>query len=56
MKAAVVIAEVEWLAGTDTAESIARRVGYRSTESLARVLRKHGRHDLALAVAPKVMR
>lgn len=42
------IAEVEWIAGTDTAESIARRLGYRRLRGLLEMLREHGRPDLAL--------
>lgn len=42
-----VIAEVEWLMGTDSVERIARRLGYATPNSLARVLHREGRHDLA---------
>lgn len=41
------ISEIEFLKGTDTAENIARRLGYTYPNSLARVLQRAGRHDLA---------
>jgi hypothetical protein len=41
------LSEVEWLIGTDMPESIARRLGYLSVESMARFLQREGRHDLA---------
>ena len=39
--------EVEWLLGTDSPDRIAVRLGYRNAKSLARVLSRHGRADLA---------
>lgn len=39
--------EVEWLLGTDSPTRIARRLGYRSTEALAKRLSRDGRRDLA---------
>ena len=39
--------EVGWLLGTDSPERIAVRLGYRNAKSLARVLSRHGRADLA---------
>lgn len=39
--------EVEWLLGTDSPARIARRLGYRSTEALAKRLQREGRRDLA---------
>jgi hypothetical protein len=41
------IADVAMLKNTDTPDSIAKRVGYTSTASLAKQLHRLGRHDLA---------
>lgn len=40
------IAEVEWIAGTDTAESITRRLGYSRPGTLFDTLARSGRWDL----------
>jgi hypothetical protein len=42
-----VVGEVEWLLGTDRPARIARRLGYRSCEALAKRLQRSGRPDLA---------
>ena len=42
----LVIEDVEWLAGTDHPDSIARRLGYRNGDSLTKKLRIWGQHDL----------
>lgn len=47
MNARELIAEVEWLIGTDTPERIAQRLGYTRTKSLCRRLERAGRYDLA---------
>lgn len=44
------VAEVEWLAGTDTPENVAVRAGWRSFASMERALSRHGRYDLVKAV------
>lgn len=46
-QAAEVIEEVELLLGTDTPDSIARRLGYKSVPTLQRVLTRASRGDLA---------
>lgn len=46
-KAADVVPEVEFLLATDTAEHIARRLGYVSPEGLGRALQRADRLDLA---------
>lgn len=40
------IEDIEWIAGWDSPEHIARRVGYNSWNSLERQLRRLGRLDL----------
>lgn len=47
------IGEVEFLAGTDSPHSIARRLGYSQTQYLARVLVRYGRPDLAASFYAK---
>ena len=47
---AVAVDEVAWLAGWDTEESIARRVGCPSAEALRRRLYRAGRPDLVAAL------
>ena len=47
MRAVDVIVEVEHLAGTDTPVSIAGRLGYRNARTLAKVLARAQRGDLA---------
>ena len=42
-----VIEDVEWLAGTDHPDNIARRLGYRNGDSLTRQLWNWGQRDLA---------
>ena len=42
--------DAEWLAGTDSPESIAHRLGYTEWESLRVRLRRIGRDDLIAAV------
>lgn len=49
-RAAALAEDVEWLAGTDSPESIARRMGYGEWELLRRALRRVGRDDLIAAV------
>lgn len=44
------LAEVEWIAGTDTWDNIARRLGYANTKSLARRLSTLGEYELARRV------
>lgn len=46
MTTADLIAEVEWIAGTDTAESITRRLGYSRPRTLFDTLARSGRWDL----------
>ena len=41
------IEDVEWLLGTDSPESIARRLGYANERNLVDLLRRWGRPDLA---------
>lgn len=41
------VEDIQWLAGTDTPGSIARRVGYDRPEALSRRLSRYGYHDLA---------
>lgn len=43
----IVIAELEILQGSDNPENLARRLGYQDKGSLARLLIRHGRTDLA---------
>ena len=45
-----VIEDVEWVAGTDHPDNIARRLGYSNGDSLSKQLRNWGRHDLATRV------
>ena len=42
-----VIEDCEWLAGTDHPDNIARRLGYRSGDSLTKQLWNWGQRDLA---------
>ena len=42
-----VIEDVEWLAGTDHPDNIARRLGYRNGDSLTKQLWNWGQRDLA---------
>lgn len=44
------LAELDWIAGTDTWDNIARRLGYANTKSLARRLATLGEYDLARRV------
>ena len=45
-KSCCIIEDAEWIIGTDHPESVARRVGYRSTAHLYDALRRWGRQDL----------
>ena len=45
------IGEVEFLVGTDTPDSLARRLGYANLDNLADALIKWGRRDLAAKLA-----
>lgn len=45
-----VIEDVEWIAGYDHPDNIARRLGYSSEHSLTAQLQHWGRHDLATRV------
>ena len=45
-----VIEDVEWIAGFDHPDNIARRLGYRNGVSLVTQLQYWGRHDLATRV------
>ena len=45
-----VIEDVEWIAGFDHPDNIARRLGYSSEHSLTAQLQHWGRHDLATRV------
>ena len=47
-RANAVIEDVQWIIGTDSPESIARRVGYSSVSSLTRSLTGWGERELAL--------
>lgn len=42
-----IIGELEFLLGTDDQDSIARRLGYRSLNTLTKALHRWGREDLA---------
>ena len=42
-----VIEDVEWVAGTDHPDNIARRLGYRNGDSLTKQLWNWGQRDLA---------
>ena len=42
-----VIEDVEWVAGTDHPDNIARRLGYSGGDSLSKQLRNWGQRDLA---------
>lgn len=44
------LAELDWIAGTDTWENIAHRLGYKNTQSLARRLVTLGEYELARKV------
>lgn len=44
------LAEFRWIAGTDTWENIAHRLGYSNTDTLARFLFRHGEHEYARQV------
>ena len=46
----LVLEEVQWLAGTDHPDNLARRLGYSNGDSLSKQLRNWGRHDLAARV------
>ena len=41
------IEDVEWIIGTDSPDSIARRLGYKRVRTLRDMLHRHGRPDLA---------
>lgn len=43
-----VIGEIEFLKGTDTPESLARRLGCPTASAMARMLQRNGRPDLAV--------
>ena len=43
----LVLEDVEWLAGTDHPDNIARRLGYRNGDSLTKQLWNWGQRDLA---------
>ena len=43
-----VIEDCEWLAGTDHPDNIARRLGYRDSDSLTKQLWNWGQRDLAV--------
>ena len=43
----LVLEEVQWLAGTDHPDNIARRLGYRNGDSLTKQLWNWGQRDLA---------
>ena len=45
-----VIEDMEWLAGTDTPERIATRLGFASWPTLEQLLWRHSRQDLAAAI------
>lgn len=47
---AEILTEARYLAGTDTWESIARRLGYSGAASLARVVWRAGDRDLSAQV------
>ena len=49
-RATALAEDVEWLAGTDSPESIAHRMGYGEWESLRKALHRIGRDDLIAAV------
>ncbi len=49
----MVIAEVEFLAGSDHPEAIAHRLGYGDPRNLERVLYRAGRGDLWQRIAPR---
>ena len=41
------IEDVEWIIGTDSPDSIARRLGYKRVKVLRELLHRNGRPDLA---------
>lgn len=47
----ITIENVEFLLGTDSPESIARRLGYKSAKNLSCVLYRAGRPDLGRRIA-----
>jgi len=42
-----IVEDLEWIIGTDSPESIAKRLGYGEPQSLMKALRRAGRHDLS---------
>ncbi len=44
------VSEVKWLAGTDTWDNIARRVGYANRESLEKRLHRLGERELVTQI------
>ena len=46
----LVLEEVQWLAGYDHPDNIARRLGYSSEHSLTAQLQRWGRRDLAARI------
>ena len=48
-----VLEDAEWLAGTDTPERIATRLGFTSWPALQQLLWRHGRQDLAAAISAR---
>lgn len=49
------IEDVEWIIGTDSPESVARRLGYANADNLSRLLYRWGRPDLGAILATRAV-